>query len=99
MKKTIAFVCAVALCAAAAPARADGVPIEDANPAQLRAAQKTFEAADDLFDGQQYDAAIKAFRTSYEIVASPNSRLMIARSMQKLGKLAEAYSELEGAVD
>ena len=59
---------------------ADGVPIEDANPAQLGAAQKTFEAADQLYDGQQYEAAIKAYRTSFEIVASPNSLLMIARA-------------------
>ena len=30
-------------------------------------------------------AAIKTYRTSFDIVASPNSLLMIGRSMQKLG--------------
>jgi hypothetical protein len=93
-----AIAISISICALAGAARADGVPIEEASPAQLSAAQKTFEAADELYDGQQYAAAIKAFRTSFEIVASPNSRLMIARSMEKLGNVADAYVELESAV-
>jgi hypothetical protein len=95
----VRIVALVAVLLAASPAFADGVPIEEANISQLKAAQKTFEAADELFDAQQYEAAIKAFRTSSEIVASPNSRLMIARAMQKLGKFGDAYSELESAID
>ena len=71
---------------------------EDATAAQLRAAQKTFEAADELYDGEQFESAIATFRTSYGIVASPNTRLMIARAMQKLGDVRGAYAELESAV-
>ena len=97
--RTTKIAAAALLIASARPALADGVHIEDASPAQLRAAQKTFEAADELYDGEQYEAAIKAFRTSFEIVASPNSQLMIARAMRKLGNLADAYVELESAMD
>ena len=75
-----------------------GVPIQKASKDQLKAAQRTFEAADGLFDAKRYEQAITAYRASHEIVASPNSRLMIARSMQALGRLDEAYAELLGAV-
>ncbi|MBK8996835.1 MAG: hypothetical protein IPM35_13950 [Myxococcales bacterium] len=78
---------------------AAGVPIEKAGKEQLKAAQRTFEAADGLFDAKRYSEAITAYRASYEIVASPNSRLMIARSLAALGKLDDAYYELVGAVN
>lgn len=79
-------------------AAAAGVPIEKASKDQLKAAQRTFEAADLLYDAKRYQEAITAYRASYEIVASPNSRLQIARSLTALGKLDEAYAELLGAV-
>src|SRR5262245_18895520 len=79
--------------------RADGVPLEDATPSDLRAAQKTFEAADELYDHGQFDAAIAACRTSFGIVASPNTRLMIARAIERLDNLSDAYAELESAVN
>ncbi len=88
---------AVGLLVAQAAAAA-GVPIEKASKEQLKAAQRTFEAADGLFDAKRYSEAITAYRASYEIVASPNSRLMIARSLAALGKLDDAYYELVGAV-
>jgi len=80
-------------------ASAAGVPIEKASKEQLKAAQRTFEAADGLFDAKRWQEAITAYRASYEIVASPNSRLMIARSLAALGRLDEAHMELTGAVD
>lgn len=79
-------------------ASAAGIPIEKAGKEQLKAAQRTFEAADGLFDAKRYKEAITAYRASYEIVASPNSRLMIARSLVALGQLDDAYYELVGAV-
>lgn len=78
---------------------AAGVPIEKASKDQLKAAQRTFEAADGLFDAKRYKEAITAYRASNEIVASPNSRLMIARSLAALGQLDDAYYELVGAVN
>ncbi len=84
---------------AARLAAAAGVPVDKASKDQLKAAQRTFEAADVLFDAKRYGEAITAYRASYEIVASPNSRLMIGRSLVALGRLDEAYAELLGAVD
>jgi len=75
-----------------------GTPVDQATKEQLEAAQKTFGAADVLYDAKRYEEAITAFTASYEIVASPNSRLMIARSLRELGRYAEAWKELEGAI-
>jgi hypothetical protein len=83
---------------AARPSAAAGVPIEKASKEQLKAAQRTFEAADGLFDAKRYEQAITTYRASYDIVASPNSRLQIARALEALGRLDEAYAELAAAV-
>lgn len=78
-------------------ASAGAVPLDQATPAQLSAAQKTFQAANELYDAKRFDEAITAFRASHAIVASPNSSLMIARSLRELGRLGEAYTEIERA--
>ena len=75
-----------------------GVPVEDATEEQWRGAQKTFLAADELFDAKRYEEAISAYRASWEIVASPNTRLQVARCLRELGRVGEAYDELMGAV-
>lgn len=62
---------------------------------QKAGAQQTFEAGGKLYDGKRFQEALTAFRASYQIVASPNSRLMIARCLRELGKGAEAYREYE----
>ena len=76
-------------------AHATGAPVDRATPEQKRLAQKTFEAADELYEAGRFEEAVSAFRGSYEIVASPNSLLMIARSERELGHLAEAYELFE----
>src|SRR6185503_10233169 len=87
-----ALVCSTAL------AFAGGIPVDQASNAQWKAAQKTFRVGDELYDGKRFSEALTAYRASYEIVASPNSRLMIARCMRELGRLSDAYTEFEGAV-
>ena len=79
-------------------AAAQGTSVESANGEQRRAAQKTFEAGDDLFEHGRYEEAITAFRASQTLVASPNSRLMIGRCLRELGRRAEAYAEFEATV-
>lgn len=78
---------------------AQGTSVESANGEQRRAAQKTFEAGDDLFEYGRYEEAITAFRASQALVASPNSRLMIGRCLRELGRKAEAYAEFAATVD
>ena len=77
-------------------ARAAGV--DSAAGEQKRAAQKMFEAGDGLYESGRYDEAAQAFRASYELVASPNSRLMIARSLRELQRYDEAYKEFQGTI-
>ncbi|MEJ7733365.1 MAG: PEGA domain-containing protein [Polyangiaceae bacterium] len=94
----MAFTLCSALSLLASEALADGVAIDQASPAQLDEAQRTFVAADALYDNKQYEAARTAFRTSFDIVASPNSLLMIARCSVALGRFADAHTQLEDAL-
>lgn len=79
-------------------AAAQGAAAEGDNGEQRRAAQKTFEAGDDLYEHGRYEEAITAFRASQKLFASPNSRLMIARCLRELGRAAEAHAEFEATV-
>lgn len=62
-------------------------------------AQKTFEAGTKLYDAHRYKEALTALRASYQILPSPNSRLMIARCLRELGKNREAYIEFMAVAD
>jgi len=87
----------VALClvAAAPAASAAGASLQSATPAQKKTAGKRFVAGMQALDANKYDEALKAFQDSYNSVASPNSHLMIARTLVKLGRLGEAYEEYD----
>lgn len=93
--RSVAALCAAFLLAPAVVARAEGIAVEQATPKQSDAAQVAFARADRLFDVQRYEEALDAYRESYAIVASPNSLLMVARSLQELGRLDEAHHEYE----
>jgi hypothetical protein len=82
----------------AATAGAKGVSVETATRAQLREAKEPFLAGMAAMEAHKFEEAAKDFRTSYDIVASPNSQLMLARALAQLGRLAEAYRELEGVI-
>src|SRR5262245_23022880 len=58
-------------------------------------AQQRYDKGVTLFGQGQYDAALAEFRGSYQILASPNTHLMIARSLGELGQLVEAFGEYE----
>src|SRR5579884_1681230 len=80
--------------ARAVPASADGVLPAAATPVQREQAQSRFLRGKDLLSKKRYDEALSEFRASHEIVASPNTRLEIARCLQGMGKTVEAYAEL-----
>ncbi len=86
-------VAALAL-AAARPAFADGVLPAQASAVQREQAQARFLRAKDLLAKAQYAGALDEFRASHDIVASPNTRLEIARCLQAMGRLVDAYAEL-----
>jgi hypothetical protein len=89
---------AVFVLSQASIADAAGVSPERASDAQKQAAQQAFLAGDAAFDRLEYEVALTHFRGSYDIVASPNSRLMIARCLLELRRLDEAYDEFTGVV-
>ncbi len=72
---------------------AAGAPVTQATEEQRAAAQQAFTAALEKSRAGKHDEALAGFRASHEIVASPNSRIMIARELAALGRFGEAYRE------
>ncbi len=72
---------------------ADGVPPDQATAVQREQAQSKFTKGRKLFQKKKYEEALQELRASHEIVSSPNTRLMIARCLQEMGRLVEAYAE------
>lgn len=91
--------CAVLLAAmicvhhAALPAFAAGVDPGAATPVQREQAQARFLRGKQLFEAHNFEDALKEFRASHEIIASPNTRLYVARSLRELARPVEAYVE------
>jgi hypothetical protein len=75
---------------------AQGASVHDATEDQKADAQVKFLEARKAFDERRFVDAIAGFRASFDVVASPNTHLMITHAMRELGRFAEAYEELEG---
>jgi hypothetical protein len=75
-----------------------GVPIELASKAQKEVARKQLQLGIDLLDAGKFAQALEVLRMSHQRVASPNTRLMIARALSKLERNPEAYAELQLAL-
>jgi hypothetical protein len=82
-----------ALLASAVTARADGIAPAAATPLQREQAQSRFHRGKELMDHGHYGEALVEFRASHDIVASPNTRLEIARDLRAAGQLVAAYAE------
>jgi len=81
-------------CALWLPVLAAGAAVEQATNDQKRAAQQAFEQGSKAFSEKRYDDAIARFRASYEIVASPNTYVMLGRALRGAGRPVEAYETL-----
>jgi hypothetical protein len=57
--------------------------------------QEQFLEGQKLFDDKQYEEALPFFKNAFERSESPNARLYVARCLEKLGRLPEAYSEMK----
>jgi hypothetical protein len=77
---------------------AAGKSVNDATAAEKKAAADAYRSAMASFDKNEFEVALKGFRESYEKVKSPNSHFMIARTLARLGRNAEAYDELNGVI-
>jgi len=89
----VALTAALHLALVPAIASAVGVAPGSATPVQREQAQSKFMKGKDLFGQKKYPQALAEFQASHEIVASPNARLFIARTLREMGKLVEAYVE------
>lgn len=74
---------------------AEGAAVDKATEQQKKEALAKYEQGNTFYDKSEYSRALEAFRASWQIVASPNSRLMIARTLSRLGRASEAYTEYE----
>jgi hypothetical protein len=77
---------------------AAGKSVTEATAADKNAAANAYKSAMAAFDKNELETALKGFRESYEKVKSPNSHFMIARTLARLGRNAEAYDELNGVI-
>jgi hypothetical protein len=75
-------------------AHAAGVSPAKATPVQREQAQSRFMKGRSLYTAKKYDAALVELNASLDIVASPNTRLYIARVLRDMGKTVPAYVEL-----
>lgn len=78
---------------------AAGVPVHEANDDQKAAATSAYKSGRSSFDDRRFVDALKSFRESYDVVASPNTHLMIAHTLRELGRNAEAYQVFGDVAD
>lgn len=97
--RTRTALAALALLVAASTAAAAGAPVASATSAQKKDAQTHFEAGTKAHDAGDKDKALAEFQASYDAVASPNSHLLVARTLAELGRLAEAYTAYDQTAD
>jgi hypothetical protein len=71
-----------------------GKAVEDASASEKKEAGEIYQAAMADFDRDDLDTALKRFRESYDLVKSPNSHFMVARTLARMGRNVEAYNEL-----
>jgi hypothetical protein len=80
-------------------ARAAGADPTTATAQQKQRAQAHFTKAHALFARGGFNQALGEATASWDIVASPNARIMMARCLREVGKLARAYAEYSGTID
>jgi len=94
-RHSLAIATALALSlGSAASAQAAGVEPAKATAAQRDEAQAHFLKGRDLYNAKSYDAALVELTASLDVVASPNTRLYVARCLRDMGRTAAAYAEL-----
>lgn len=91
---------ATVFCALLVPAlaHAGGVSVLSATPTELNDAKEPYNAGVKAMSAGRFEEAIEKFKKSYEIVASPNSRLMLGRALVKVNRLVDAYREFQETV-
>lgn len=89
---------AAALVGHAGVASARGASVDEATSEQSTEASDKYRAGTEAFETGKLGEALALFEKSYDVVASPNSHLMIARTLSKMNRYAEAYSAIEATI-
>ncbi|MBW2458687.1 MAG: hypothetical protein JRI68_29585 [Deltaproteobacteria bacterium] len=95
---TLLLCVAMAMAVAPTVAWSQGMAPESADETQKAEARKYFMSAMEAWNDKRFEEALENFRSSYGIVASPNSHLMVVRTLVSLSRNAEAYVEAETVV-
>ncbi len=77
---------------------AAGKPVGEATETEEAAARDAFVSAKEHYDAGRFEPALAGFLKSYDIVRSPNSHLMVARSLLELGRHVEAYHHMRATM-
>jgi hypothetical protein len=89
----------LALLSIAGRVGAQGVNVELATADQKKEATAAYRDGMKAFDENNASVALDQFRKSFELVASPNSQLMIARALVHLDRLSEAHAQLVEVIE
>ncbi len=89
----IVAVISTAASAATGARAADPPPAAPAPADATRDATALFTKGTQLYEQKRYDAALASLQSSYQLVPSPNSALIIARCLREMGKPAEAAAK------
>jgi hypothetical protein len=76
---------------------AGGIPVTQATDEQREQAQVLFKAAVKKSAAKNFEGALADLRASFDLVASPNTKLRISRDLGELGRWADAYREAQMA--
>jgi hypothetical protein len=60
--------------------------------------QEQFAKGQELFEKENFEEALPFFRNAFDRTKSPNASLYVARTLEKLGRLDEAYREMQATV-
>lgn len=71
-----------------------GASVTSATDGEKARAQDLYKSGAMSFEFKRWDDALAKFKQSYAVVRSPNTHLMVARSMAELGQKTEAFNEL-----
>lgn len=95
--KTVRRIAAMGVIAACMSASFPAYSADTTDPAAVEAARSLFAEGTAHFQAGRWGAALAALRRSHALVESPNTELMIARSLRELGRSVEAVTAFEQA--
>lgn len=79
-------------------ASAGGANVEFATNSEKKEATEYYRVGMEAYEKKEFEEALAQFERSFAVVASPNSQLMMARSLVQLQRYSEAYTTLESSL-